>query len=75
MTVFTNQPSVHIYVGGNCFGQLKGKQGAEYHRYSGICFEAQNYPDAPNRPEFPSAVLHPGETYEQKTKFLFKLTN
>lgn len=75
MTVFTNQPSVHIYVGGNCFGQLQGKEGAEYHRYSGICFEAQNYPDAPNRPEFPSAVLHPGETYEQKTKFLFKLAN
>ncbi|MFP9114036.1 aldose epimerase family protein [Flavobacterium sp. RHBU_3] len=72
MTVYTDQPSVHIYVGGNCFGQLKGKEGADYHPYSGICFEAQNYPDAPNQPHFPKSVLNPGETYTQRTKFQFK---
>lgn len=73
MEVYTNQPSVHIYVGGNCFGQLKGKEGAEYHTYSGICFETQHYPDAPNHAHFPTTVLNPGETYTQNTKFAFKL--
>lgn len=73
MEVYTNQPSVHIYVGGNCFGQLKGKEEAEYHTYSGICFETQHYPDAPNHAHFPTTVLNPGETYTQKTKFAFKL--
>lgn len=72
MRVFTNQPSVHIYVGGNCFGQIAGKEGSAYTAYSGICFETQNYPDAPNRPEFPSSVLNPGETYRQETKYKFE---
>lgn len=73
MEVYTDQPSVHIYVGGNCFGQLKGKEDAEYTAYSGICFETQHYPDAPNKPDFPSTVLRPGETYTQKTKYAFSI--
>ncbi len=72
MTVCTNQPSVHVYVGGNCFGQVKGKEGADYHPLSGICFEAQHYPDAPNHPHFPSTVLKKGEEYYQKTSFKFE---
>ena len=73
MSVFTTQPTVHIYVGGNCFGQIKGKEGADYHRLTGICFEAQNHTDAPNHPEFPSAVLRKGETYKHSTAFLFEI--
>ena len=72
MTVCTNQPSVHIYVGGNCFGQIEGKEGADYHPLSGICFEAQHYPDAPNNPHFPSTLLEKGEEYHQKTSFKFE---
>ncbi|MBN9020726.1 MAG: galactose mutarotase, partial [Rhizobiales bacterium] len=37
----------------------------------GCCFEPQLYPDAPNHPHFPSAVLRPGETYRQVTRFAF----
>ena len=72
MSVFTTQPTVHIYVGGNCFGQIKGKEDADYNSLSGICFEAQNHTDAPNHPGFPSAVLKKEETYNQKTTFLFE---
>lgn len=72
MDVFTDQPSVHIYVGGNCFGRIAGKEGAAYHPTSGICFEAQNFPDAPNQPGFPSAVLKRGEVYTQKTVYAFE---
>jgi len=72
MTVCTNQPSLHIYVGGNCLGQIKGKENADYHTLSGICFEAQHYPDAPNHSHFPSTVLKKGEEYHQKTSFKFE---
>jgi len=57
MKVFTDQPAVHIYIGGNCFNLLEGKEKANYHPWSGICFETQNFPDAPNHAHFPSAIL------------------
>ena len=72
MTVFTNQPGVHIYVGGNCFNMIKGKQEAFYHPLSGICFETQNFPDAPNHNHFPNAVLKKGEEYDHKTIYKFQ---
>lgn len=72
MTVFTNQPAVHIYVGGNCFNQLKGKNDANYHAQSGICFETQNYPDAPHHSHFPTAILQPDQTYQHQTKYQFQ---
>jgi len=72
MTVYTDQPSVHIYVGGNCFGQVPGKNGAAYHPHSGICFETQNYPDAPNHTNFPNSVLRKGDTYRQETLWKFE---
>ena len=72
MSVFTNQPAVHIYVGGNCFNQIRGKENASYHPLSGICFEAQNFPDAPNHEHFPNPVLKKGESYNHKTIFKFE---
>jgi aldose 1-epimerase len=72
MSIFTNQPGVHIYVGGNCFGQIKGKEDSDYHPLSGICFETQQYPDAPNHAHFPSAVLKKGEQYDHQTIFAFE---
>lgn len=73
MTVYTDQPSVHIYVGGNCFGKVAGKEGAAYHPQSGICFETQNYPDAPNHTNFPNSVLRKGDTYRQETVWKFEM--
>jgi aldose 1-epimerase len=75
MSVYTNQPSVHIYVGGNCFGILKGKENTEYHTTSGICFETQNFPDAPNQKHFPNSVLKKGEEYHQETVYKFETIN
>ncbi|NHM06612.1 galactose mutarotase [Flavobacterium sp. CYK-4] len=72
MQVFTDQPGIHIYVGGNCFNQIKGKQDANYHELSGICFEAQHFPDAPNHEHFPSATLKKGERYTQQTIYKFE---
>jgi len=72
MTVFTNQPGVHIYVGGNCFNMIKGKEKASYHSLSGICFETQNFPDAPNHEHFPSSVLKKDDVYIHKTIYKFQ---
>lgn len=72
MSVFTNQPAVHIYVGGNCFGQLPGKEDVSYHSGSGICFETQHFPDSPNHAHFPSTLLKKGEQYEHQTSFVFE---
>lgn len=72
MLVYTNQPAVHIYVGGNCFNAIKGKENADYHPLSGICFETQNFPDAPNHDHFPNAVLRKNEVYQHKTMYKFQ---
>lgn len=72
MSVSTNQPALHIYVGGNCFHQIKGKENAHYHTTSGICFEAQNFPDAPNHKHFPDSILKKGSTYIHQTTFKFE---
>lgn len=72
MTVITNQPAVHVYVGGNCFHQIKGKENVDYHPKSGICFETQNFPDAPNHANFPTSILRKGEEYNHQTTFQFE---
>ncbi|WP_035640330.1 aldose epimerase family protein [Flavobacterium gilvum] len=72
MTVYTDQPGVHIYVGGNCFNKIKGKENADYHTLSGICFETQNFPDAPNHKHFPNSILKKGDTYSHNTTYKFE---
>ena len=71
MAVYTTQPAVHIYVGGDCFNILKGKEDAGYHSLSGICFETQNFPDAPNHANFPDPILRKGQNYKQSTTYKF----
>ena len=72
MSVFTNQPAVHIYVGGSCSNSIKGKENVDYHPLSGICFETQNFPDAPNHDHFPSSMLKKGAVYYHKTIYKFE---
>jgi aldose 1-epimerase len=72
MSVYTTQPGVHIYVGGNCFDIIKGKENVDYHSLSGICFETQNFPDAPNHDHFPNSVLKKGELYHHHTIYKFE---
>ena len=71
MKVYTDQPAVQIYVGGKTSDELQNKESVEYHTESGICFETQIFPDAPNHEDFPNAILRKGETYQQNTTFQF----
>jgi aldose 1-epimerase len=70
MRVATDQPGVQLYTGNGLSGQI-GKQGKNYYRHSAFCLETQNFPDAPNKPNFPSPVLRPGETYRHTCIYAF----
>lgn len=70
MEVYTSEPGVQVYTD-NWADGYKGQNGATFPRRSAICFEAQHFPDSPNRPYFPSVVLRPGEQYTQKTVYRF----
>jgi len=63
MDILTDQPGVQFYCGNFLDGNVKGKGGVEYQFRTGLCLETQHYPDSPNKPKFPTAVLRPGETY------------
>lgn len=71
LQVLTTQPGVQFYAGNYLGGCPAGKGGAPYADRWGFALETQNYPDAPNKPGFPSAVLRAGETYSQTTVFQF----
>jgi aldose 1-epimerase len=73
MLVFTDQPSVHIYVGGKNDDSITAKENIKYQSNSGICFETQNFPDAPNHSHFPNSVLKKKEAYLQKTVYKFEI--
>lgn len=67
---YTTEPGVQVYSGNWCSGSICA-HGATLPRRCAICFEAQRFPDSPNRPYFPSAILDPGQTYTQTTVYRF----
>ena len=71
MEVLTDQPGMQFYSGNFLDGTIKGKKGITYQHRTGLCLEAQLFPDSPNKPEFPSATFKPGETYKQQTIYKF----
>jgi aldose 1-epimerase len=70
MRVLTDQPGVQFY-SGNYLNNVKGHGGKVYGKHAGLCLETQHYPDSPNRPDFPSTVLRPGDTYKTTTVYAF----
>lgn len=63
LEVFTNEPGVQFYTGNFLDGTVTGKKAKIYNKRHGLCLETQHYPDSPNKPQWPSTVLRPGETY------------
>jgi len=72
MIVYTDQPGLQFYSGNFLDGTVSGK-GVSYQRRTGLCLEAQCFPDSPNRPEFPSVKLKPGDVYHQTTIYQFSM--
>ena len=71
MKQYTNEPGVQVYAGNFLDGTVTGKKGVTYEFRHAICLETQKYPDTPNKPEWPSALLRPGETYHSHCIFAF----
>lgn len=71
MQVFTTEPGIQVYAGNFLDGTVSGKKGIVYPRRSAICLETQHYPDSPNKPEWPSVVVRPGDTYKTHTIYRF----
>jgi len=72
LELLTTAPGVQFY-SGNFLTEVAGKQGKIYRKRYGFCLEPQHFPDSPHRPEFPSVVLRPGETYRQTTIYRFSI--
>ena len=73
LEVFTNEPGIQVYAGNFLDGTLRGKKGITYGRRASVCLETQKYPDTPNKPEWPTAVLRPGEKYDSHCIFRFSV--
>jgi aldose 1-epimerase len=73
LELWTTQPGLHLYDGYKLRPGAIGLEGRSYGPNSGLCLEAQGWPDSPNHPHFPSIELRPGETYRQRTEYRFTL--
>lgn len=71
MEMFTNEPGIQFYIGNFLDGTVKGKKGIAYPHRSAICLESQHYPDSPNKAQWPSVVIRPGETYSSNCIYKF----
>ena len=71
MEIHTTEPGVQFYTGNFLDGTLTGKDGKVYKKHFGFCLETQHYPDSPNKPDFPSVVLKPGQKFASTTVFKF----
>lgn len=67
MNIYTSEPGIQVYSGNFLDGTVTGKGGNVYNKRTGIAMETQHYPDSPNKPQWPSTMLRPGETYKSHT--------
>jgi aldose 1-epimerase len=71
LSVLTTEPGIQFYSGNFLDGRLYGASGRAYRQGDGLCLETQHYPDSPNKPNFPSTLLRPGQTYATSTIYAF----
>ena len=71
LEVYTDEPGIQVYTGNFLDGTVKGKKGIAYPQRASVCLETQHYPDSPNKPQWPSVILAPGQTYHSHCIFKF----
>ncbi len=69
--VYTNEPGIQVYTGNFLNGTVTGKGGIVYNKRASVCLETQHYPDSPNKPQWPSVILEPGQTYHSECIYKF----
>ncbi len=67
----TTAPGLQLYAGDGLDASFLGRGGVRYAQHAGVCLEPQRFPDAPNQPGFPRAVLEPGERYLERCVYRF----
>lgn len=75
LEMYTSEPGVQVYTGNFLDGTITGKGGKIIPQRGAVCLESQKYPDTPNKPEWPSAWLNPGEKYTSHTTFRFSVSD
>jgi aldose 1-epimerase len=73
MEISTTEPGIQFYSGNFLDGTISGKSGRVYLKHFGFCLETQHFPDSPNKPNFPSTILQPGQTYSTQTVHKFSV--
>jgi aldose 1-epimerase len=73
LEVWTTEPGLQLYTGNFLDGSKVGKGGMVYKKHYGFCLETQHFPDSPNEPNFPSAILRRGENYRTTTIYRFSV--
>ena len=73
LKVYTDEPGIQVYSGNFLNGTVTGKKGVVYNQRHAICLETQHYPDSPNKADWPSVILRPGETYHSHCVFAFSV--
>ncbi|MBN1144046.1 MAG: galactose mutarotase [Bacteroidales bacterium] len=73
MQTYSTEPGIQFYSGNFLDGKFVGHGGVKYDKYYGFCLETQHFPDSPNKPNFPSTVLLPGEKYTSVTVYQFSV--
>lgn len=73
LDVYTDEPGIQVYCGNFLDGTLIGKKGIVYNFRAAVCLETDKYPDSPNKPEWPSAVLRPGDKYNTHCIYKFSV--
>lgn len=68
----SDQPGLQVYTGNFLDGTRRSAGGGRYRQGDGIALEPQLFPDSPNRPDWPSATLHPGEIYRSELVWRFR---
>lgn len=73
MDVYTNEPGIQVYTGNFLDASFTAKHGYRYPRHLAVCLETQHYPDSPNKPQWPSALLEPGKKYTSHCRYHFSI--
>jgi aldose 1-epimerase len=71
LEISTNQPGIQFYNGKYLDSSAISGMGSPYGPHAGLCLEPQNFPDAPNHPDFPSSILRPGGSYHHRVSYRF----
>jgi len=74
MEIWTTEPGVQFFTGNRLDGKYTGVGGVTYNQHGGFCLEPHHFPDSINKPNFPSVVLRPDDTFKSSTAYRFATT-